>query len=130
MAINSSVLWMIMFICNYFIGNLISLIQNVGVYCMAALCGITIHLTITLPSIFYFYTRENPYEWIYSCRKAVLVALSTSSSVRVSTSNPTHVVSYCKNSQLICFWREFILHYSPLCKMCTNPRLTGILCRL
>ncbi len=63
-------------------GNLIYLLKSVGIYCISAFCGICFHLLITLPSVFFLFTRENPYSWIYSCRRALLVALSTSSSVR------------------------------------------------
>lgn len=57
------------------------LMRSVAVYVLATLTGIFIHIMITLPIVFFLYTGENPYEWLYACRKAMLVALSTSSSV-------------------------------------------------
>lgn len=62
-------------------GNLIYLLKSVGIYCISAFFGMCIHLTISLPFLFYYYTGENPYHWIFSCRRALLVALSTASSV-------------------------------------------------
>jgi Na+/H+-dicarboxylate symporter len=61
----------------------------VGIYCLSAFVGIILHLTVSLPSLFYFYTGENPYHWIYSCRRALLVALSTSSSVSQPCFSPS-----------------------------------------
>ena len=63
------------------LGNIVGLLKSVGIYCISAFCGIFLHLTITLPLVFFLFTHENPYLWIYSCRKALLVAVSTSSSV-------------------------------------------------
>lgn len=51
---------------------------------LATITGILIHMGITLPAVFFLYTRENPYHWLYACRKAMLVAFSTSSSVRIN----------------------------------------------
>ena len=62
-------------------GNLVSLMRSVGVYVAATFVGIVIHVGITLPTIFFIYTRENPYQWMFACRRAMLVALSTASSV-------------------------------------------------
>eukprot|EP00602_Paraphysomonas_sp_CaronLab_P008734 CAMPEP_0185035952 /NCGR_PEP_ID=MMETSP1103-20130426/28164_1 /TAXON_ID=36769 /ORGANISM="Paraphysomonas bandaiensis, Strain Caron Lab Isolate" /LENGTH=544 /DNA_ID=CAMNT_0027573271 /DNA_START=85 /DNA_END=1719 /DNA_ORIENTATION=- len=61
-------------------GNLVSLMRSVGVYVAATFVGIVIHVGITLPTIFFIYTRENPYQWMFACRRAMLVALSTASS--------------------------------------------------
>ena len=62
--------------------SLLDLLQNVGVYVSACLVGMCIHTTIVLPALLYYFTKLNPYSHIYSCRKALLVALSTASSVR------------------------------------------------
>ena len=62
-------------------GKLDVVVQGVAVYMLATITGILIHIGITLPAVFFFYTRENPYHWLYACRKAMLVAFSTSSSV-------------------------------------------------
>ncbi|CAE7585200.1 SLC1A6, partial [Symbiodinium microadriaticum] len=61
-------------------GNLIALMRSVAVYVLATLTGIFIHICVTLPLVFFLYTGDNPYEWLSSCQKAMLVALSTSSS--------------------------------------------------
>lgn len=62
-------------------GKLDTVVQGVAVYMLATITGIFIHLAFTLPLVFFLYTRENPYHWLYACRKAMLVAFSTSSSV-------------------------------------------------
>lgn len=62
-------------------GSLLDLLQNVGVYVASCMVGMFIHTVIVLPSLLYYYTKLNPYTHIYSCRKALLVALSTASSV-------------------------------------------------
>lgn len=62
-------------------GDIGTVIQGVAVYVLATITGILIHLSISLPLVFFFYTGENPYIWMYTCRKAMLIAFSTSSSV-------------------------------------------------
>ena len=62
-------------------GQIDVVVRGVGVYVLATITGILIHLGISLPVVFFIYTGENPYLWMYSCRKALLVAFSTSSSV-------------------------------------------------
>lgn len=61
--------------------SLLDLLRNVGVYVSACLVGMFIHTALVLPALLYYFTKLNPYAHIYSCRKALLVALSTASSV-------------------------------------------------
>lgn len=62
-------------------GQIDVVVRGVGVYVVATITGILIHLGISLPIVFFIYTGENPYLWMYSCRKALMIAFSTSSSV-------------------------------------------------
>lgn len=62
-------------------GSLLGLLHTVGIYVTACLTGMLIHVIVVLPAMLYYFTGLNPYSHIYSCRKAVLVAFSTSSSV-------------------------------------------------
>jgi hypothetical protein len=63
-------------------GEIDTVVRGVGVYVLATVTGILIHTLISLPIVFFIFTSgENPYLWMYSCRQAILVAFSTSSSV-------------------------------------------------
>jgi Na+/H+-dicarboxylate symporter len=62
-------------------GSLVDLMQNVGVYVAACLTGMLIHVTVVLPALLHYFTGLNPYTHIFSCRKAILVAFSTASSI-------------------------------------------------
>lgn len=62
-------------------GSLLDLMRNVGVYVAACLTGMLIHVTIVMPALLYYFTGLNPYRHLYNCRKAILVAFSTASSI-------------------------------------------------
>jgi hypothetical protein len=62
-------------------GQIDVVVRGVGVYVGATVTGILIHIGVSLPVVFFFFTGENPYLWMYSCRKALMIAFSTSSSV-------------------------------------------------
>jgi hypothetical protein len=97
--INTTVDSCITMFLNSFAGNLSTLMRSVAIYVLASLTGIFIHILITLPTVFFLYTGENPYEWLYVCRKAMLVALSTSSSVSelIAYSTPLSIsLSLCR----------------------------------
>lgn len=72
-------------------GSLLDLLRNVGVYTVTCVVGLSIHTLVVLPALLFYYTRENPYSHIYSCRKAMLMALSTASSV-------SECVGHCPNA--------------------------------
>mmetsp|Transcript_26628 Transcript_26628/g.45017 ORF Transcript_26628/g.45017 Transcript_26628/m.45017 type:complete len:398 (+) Transcript_26628:66-1259(+) len=62
-------------------GSLLDLMRNVGVYVAACLTGMFIHVAIVMPALLYYFTGINPYRHMYNCRKAILVAFSTASSI-------------------------------------------------
>jgi Na+/H+-dicarboxylate symporter len=62
-------------------GNVIDLLQTVGVYVLSTVVGIILHVLIVLPLVFYWYTDGmNPYSWLYAMRQPMIVAFSTASS--------------------------------------------------
>ncbi len=61
-------------------GKLVEVIQQTGWYMMTVLSGLAIHALVTLPVIFWFFTRRNPYQFLWQMSRAVLTAFSTASS--------------------------------------------------
>lgn len=62
-------------------GNIVDLIESVGIYMTAAICGIMFHCLIVLPAMFYYVTEgENPYIWAKAIERPLIVAFSTESS--------------------------------------------------
>jgi Na+/H+-dicarboxylate symporter len=61
-------------------GKLGEVIQQTGWYMMTVLSGLGIHALVTLPVIFWFFTRRNPYQFLWQMSRAVLTAFSTASS--------------------------------------------------
>jgi proton glutamate symport protein len=53
----------------------------VGVYVLSVVVGLALHVGVTLPLVFYWYTGGmNPYTWLYAIRQPLIVAFSTASS--------------------------------------------------
>lgn len=62
-------------------GNVINLLETVGVYVLSVITGIFLHVLLVLPLVFYWYTDGmNPYQWLYTIRQPMIVAFSTASS--------------------------------------------------
>lgn len=61
-------------------GGLVDLLTSVGVYCLSTIFGLFVHASISLPAMYYYFTKENPYQYLYSCRQAPILAFSTASS--------------------------------------------------
>lgn len=62
-------------------GNMIDLLQTVGIYVLSVMTGLFVHVFVTLPCMFYYFTGgENPYSWLGMIRQPIVVALSTASS--------------------------------------------------
>lgn len=60
---------------------MIDLLRTVGVYVISVILGILLHVLITLPLIYYWYTDGlNPYSWLYLMKQPLIVAFSTASS--------------------------------------------------
>ena len=65
----------------FFEGNVIDLLRTVGVYVISVILGISLHVLLTLPAIFYWYTDGlNPYTWLLLIKQPLIVAFSTASS--------------------------------------------------
>lgn len=61
-------------------GELGKLLSQTGWYMGTVLVGLAIHSLIILPAILWFFTRRNPYRFIYQMSEALLTAFSTASS--------------------------------------------------
>ena len=62
-------------------GNIVDLIESVGIYMCAAISGIMFHCLVVLPGMFYYVTEgEDPYEWAKYIKRPLVVAFSTESS--------------------------------------------------
>ncbi len=54
--------------------------QLVGWYSVTVLIGLAVHALITLPALLWFFTKRNPYVFMYQMSQALLTAFSTASS--------------------------------------------------
>jgi Na+/H+-dicarboxylate symporter len=54
--------------------------SQIGWYFLTVIVGLAIHAFITLPLIFWFFRRENPYRFMMKMSEALLTAFSTASS--------------------------------------------------
>lgn len=61
-------------------GELGEVIQQTGWYMLTVLSGLGFHALVTLPLMFWFFTRKNPYQFLWQMSRAVLTAFSTASS--------------------------------------------------
>ncbi len=61
-------------------GQLGEVISQTGWYFLTVILGLTFHAFITLSLILWFFTRRNPYRFMYQMSQALLTAFSTASS--------------------------------------------------
>ena len=61
-------------------GLLGQMLSQTGWYMLTILTGLALHAFITLPLIFWFFRRENPYIFMHKMARALLTAFSTASS--------------------------------------------------
>lgn len=61
-------------------GTFFEELSQTGWYFITVLLGLSIHALITLPLIYWIFTRKNPYLFIYQMSQALLMAFSTASS--------------------------------------------------
>lgn len=55
-------------------------LRKTGSYSLTVLAGLGVHAFVTLPVIFYYFTRRNPYRFMLQMSRALLTAFSTASS--------------------------------------------------
>ena len=61
-------------------GQLMGVLSQTGWYFLTVILGLAFHALITLPLILWFFTRRNPYRFMYQMSQALLTAFSTASS--------------------------------------------------
>lgn len=61
-------------------GKFLEELSQIGWYFGTVLAGLGFHALVTLPLIFYLVRRENPYKYMMSMSKALMMAFSTASS--------------------------------------------------
>jgi Na+/H+-dicarboxylate symporter len=61
-------------------GNFTAVVQRTSLFIGTVLAGLGTHAFVTLPLIYWFFTRKNPYVYMKSMSRALLTAFSTASS--------------------------------------------------
>ena len=61
-------------------GNFTAVVQRTSLFIGTVLAGLGTHAFVTLPLIYYFFTRKNPYAYMKNMSRALLTAFSTASS--------------------------------------------------
>ena len=61
-------------------GELGDVIRQTGWYMVTVLSGLGFHALVTLPLMLWFFTRRNPFQFLWQMSRAVLTAFSTASS--------------------------------------------------
>jgi len=61
-------------------GEFLAELSRIGWYFTTVLCGLGFHAAVTLPAIYWFFTRKNPYRFVGHMSQAILTAFSTASS--------------------------------------------------
>lgn len=61
-------------------GKLVEVLSQTGWYVLTILVGLGIHAFCVLPFIFWFFTKKNPFRFMYQMSQALLTAFSTASS--------------------------------------------------
>ncbi len=61
-------------------GRFLQELSQVGWYFATVLAGLAFHVLVTLPAIYWMFTKKNPYKFMYQMSQALLTAFSTASS--------------------------------------------------
>jgi solute carrier family 1 (high affinity glutamate transporter) protein 2 len=61
------------------IDNLTETAQALAMYVVTVICGLMIHSLLTLPLLFYMFTRENPFNYMTGMLQAIATAFGTAS---------------------------------------------------
>ncbi|MEN8260797.1 MAG: dicarboxylate/amino acid:cation symporter [Pseudomonadota bacterium] len=87
-------------------GQFLDVLRQTGHYFLTVLAGLSIHAFVILPLIFWFFTRANPFRYIYRMSQALLTAFSTASS---SATLPITIESAVENAGVPKKSAEFVL---------------------
>jgi Na+/H+-dicarboxylate symporter len=87
-------------------GELLEVLQDTGWYVVSVLSGLAIHALVTLPLIYWVFTRKNPYRFAFRMSQALLTAFSTASS---SAALPVTIESAVERAGLSRRSTEFVL---------------------
>lgn len=61
-------------------GVLLDVVGQTGAYFSTVLAGLAVHAFLTLPALYWLFTRKNPFRFMYRMSEALLTAFSTASS--------------------------------------------------
>jgi Na+/H+-dicarboxylate symporter len=61
-------------------GKFLEVLSQTGWYSSTVLAGLALHAFVTLPVIYWIFTKKNPYRFMYHMSQALLTAFSTASS--------------------------------------------------
>jgi solute carrier family 1 (high affinity glutamate transporter) protein 2 len=61
------------------IENLVATAQQLGLYMITVILGLLVHALVTLPGIYYVFTRKNPAVFFQGMLQAWVTALGTAS---------------------------------------------------
>ena len=87
-------------------GVLLDVVGQTGAYFVTVLAGLGTHVLLTLPLIYWMFTRRNPFRFMYRMSEALLTAFSTASS---SATLPITMRSAVKNADVSKQSADFVL---------------------
>ena len=87
-------------------GVLLDVVGQTGAYFVTVLAGLGTHVLLTLPLIYWMFTRRNPFRFMYRMSEALLTAFSTASS---SATLPITMKCAVKNADVSKQSADFVL---------------------
>ena len=87
-------------------GVLLDVVGQTGAYFVTVLAGLGTHVLLTLPLIYWMFTRRNPFRFMYRMSEALLTAFSTASS---SATLPITMECAVKNADVSKQSTDFVL---------------------
>jgi Na+/H+-dicarboxylate symporter len=87
-------------------GEFLEVLEQTGWYVVTVLVGLGIHAGVTLPLIYWVFTRKNPYRFMYQMSQALVTAFSTASS---AATLPVTMQSAIENAGVSKQSAEFVL---------------------
>jgi Na+/H+-dicarboxylate symporter len=87
-------------------GEFLEVLEQTGWYVVTVLVGLGMHAGVTIPLIYWVFTRKNPYRFMYQMSQALLTAFSTASS---AATLPVTMQSAIENAGVSKQSTEFVL---------------------